>query len=52
MMTMEDVAARLAIPLQSAYSLARKGIIPATKVGRIWRIDAMNRPDFSGGSVS
>lgn len=37
-MTIEDVAAFLRIPVSSAYKLAQEGKIPALKVGRHWRI--------------
>jgi excisionase family DNA binding protein len=36
-MTIEDVAAYLRIPLSSAYKLAQDGKIPGQKVGRHWR---------------
>lgn len=36
-MTIEDVAAYLRIPLSSAYKLAQEGKIPGQKVGRHWR---------------
>lgn len=36
-MTIEDVAVYLRIPLSSAYKLAQEGKIPGQKVGRHWR---------------
>jgi excisionase family DNA binding protein len=39
MLDMETVANILGIPLQSAYSLARRGVIPAVRVGRLWRVE-------------
>jgi excisionase family DNA binding protein len=36
-MTIEDVANYLRIPLSSAYKLAQEGKIPGQKVGRHWR---------------
>jgi len=36
-MTIEDVADYLRIPLSSAYKLAQEGKIPGQKVGRHWR---------------
>jgi excisionase family DNA binding protein len=36
-MTIEDVADYLRIPLSSAYKLAQDGKIPGQKVGRHWR---------------
>jgi excisionase family DNA binding protein len=36
-MTIDDVAAYLRIPVSSAYKLAQDGKIPGQKVGRHWR---------------
>lgn len=36
-MTIEEVAEYLRIPLSSLYKLAQQGKIPASKVGRHWR---------------
>ena len=36
-MTIEDVAEYLRIPISSAYKLAQDGKIPGQKVGRHWR---------------
>jgi len=36
-MTIEDVADYLRIPISSVYKLAQEGKIPAQKVGRHWR---------------
>lgn len=36
-MTIEEVAGYLRIPLSSAYKLAQEGKIPGQKVGRHWR---------------
>jgi len=36
-MTIEDVADFLRIPVSSVYKLAQSGKIPATKLGRHWR---------------
>ena len=36
-MTIEDVAEYLRIPVSSAYKLAQDGKIPGHKVGRHWR---------------
>lgn len=36
-MTIEEVASYLRIPLSSAYKLAQEGKIPGQKVGRHWR---------------
>lgn len=36
-MTIEDVAEFLRLPLSSAYKLAHAGKIPGQKVGRHWR---------------
>ena len=36
-MTIEEVATYLRIPLSSAYKLAQEGKIPGQKVGRHWR---------------
>ena len=36
-MTIEDVAEYLRIPVSSVYKLAQSGKIPATKIGRHWR---------------
>ncbi len=36
-MTIEDVAAFLRIPLSSVYRLAHAGKIPGQKIGRHWR---------------
>lgn len=36
-MTIEDVAEYLRIPVSSAYKLAQGGKIPGQKVGRHWR---------------
>ena len=36
-MTIEDVALYLRIPVSSAYKLAQEGKIPGQKVGRHWR---------------
>lgn len=36
-MTIEDVAEFLRIPVSSVYKLAQTGKIPAQKVGRHWR---------------
>ncbi len=36
-MTIEDVAAFLRIPVSSVYKLAHQGKIPGQKVGKHWR---------------
>ncbi|MDD5368165.1 MAG: helix-turn-helix domain-containing protein [Anaerolineaceae bacterium] len=36
-LTIEEVAAYLRIPVSSVYKLAQEGKIPAQKVGRHWR---------------
>ncbi len=36
-MTIEELASYLRIPLSSAYKLAQEGKIPGLKVGRHWR---------------
>jgi len=36
-MTIEEVARYLRIPVSTVYRLAQKGRIPANKVGRQWR---------------
>ncbi len=36
-MTIEEVAAYLRIPVSSVYKLAQEGKIPAQKIGRHWR---------------
>jgi excisionase family DNA binding protein len=36
-MTIEDVASYLRIPVSSAYKLAQQGKLPGQKVGRHWR---------------
>lgn len=36
-MTIEEVAEYLRIPVSSVYKLAQEGKIPAQKVGRHWR---------------
>lgn len=36
-MTIEEVASYLRIPLSSAYKLAQEGKLPGQKVGRHWR---------------
>ena len=36
-MTIEDVALYLRIPISSAYKLAQDGKIPAQKIGKHWR---------------
>jgi excisionase family DNA binding protein len=36
-MTIEEVADYLRVPVSSLYKLAQKGKIPASKVGRHWR---------------
>ncbi len=36
-MTIEEVAQYLRVPLSSLYKLAQQGKIPASKVGRHWR---------------
>ena len=36
-MTIEEVAEYLRVPLSSLYKLAQQGKIPASKVGRHWR---------------
>jgi excisionase family DNA binding protein len=36
-MTIEEVAEYLRVPLSSLYKLAQHGKIPASKVGRHWR---------------
>ncbi len=36
-MTIEDVAIYLRIPVSSVYKLAQEGKIPAQKVGKHWR---------------
>ena len=40
LMEMKDVAARLGVPVASAYSMARRRILPAVKLGRLWKVDA------------
>lgn len=50
-MTIDDVAAFLRIPVSSVYKLVKEGKIPAQKVGRHWRF---HRPTLTswiaGGS--
>jgi len=36
---MNVVATRLGIPVNSVYSMVRRGILPAVKLGRLWRMD-------------
>jgi excisionase family DNA binding protein len=36
-MTIEEVASYLRIPVSTVYRLAQQGRIPASKVGRQWR---------------
>lgn len=36
---MTTVAHRLGLPLNSVYSMARRGLLPATKLGRKWKMD-------------
>ncbi len=36
-MTIEEVADYLRVPVSSVYKLAQRGKIPASKVGRHWR---------------
>ncbi|HMN15963.1 MAG TPA: helix-turn-helix domain-containing protein [Bellilinea sp.] len=36
-MTIEEVAEYLRVPVSSLYKLAQQGKIPASKVGRHWR---------------
>jgi dUTP pyrophosphatase len=38
-LTLQEVAGRLAVSLQTAYKLVRSGALRATKVGHEWRID-------------
>jgi len=44
-MTVEDVAEYLRIPLSSVYRLAQRGKMPCKKAGRRWRFhwEAINR---------
>jgi len=39
MIGLNDVAVRLGVHYMTAYWWARLGVIPASKVGRMWRID-------------
>lgn len=48
-MTIQETADFLRIPLSSLYKLAREGKIPCTKIGRHWRF---HRPTISRWMVS
>lgn len=36
-LTAREVAAMLRLPLSTVYELARRGVIPAHRIGRAWR---------------
>ena len=48
-MTIEDVANFLRIPVSSVYKLAQSGKIPGTKVGRHWRFHRPTLINFIAG---
>ncbi len=48
-MTIEDVAEFLRLPLSSAYKLAHAGKIPGQKVGRHWRFHRQTLVDWVAG---
>ena len=52
-MTIEEVARYLRIPVSTVYRLAQQGRIPASKVGRQWRFSrkALERWIESGSQV-
>ena len=45
-MTIEDVAEYLHIPISSVYKLAQSGKIPGTKIGRHWRFHRATLGNF------
>jgi len=52
-MTIEDVADFLRIPVSSVYKLAQSGKIPVTKIGRHWRFHRPTLVNFiAGQSIS
>jgi excisionase family DNA binding protein len=52
-MTIEEAAAYLRIPVSSMYRLAQTGKIPAVKVGRHWRFHRQTLASwFTGQAVS
>lgn len=39
-LTLEEVALKLKVTKMTVYRMAKKGLIPAFKFGRAWRIDS------------
>lgn len=50
---MSAAANRLGITLSTAYYMARRGVIPAVKMGRLWRVDPVRLERWieEGGSA-
>lgn len=51
-MTIEDVAEFLRIPISSVYKLAQEGRIPSQKVGRHWRFHRPTLTKWIAGQAS
>jgi excisionase family DNA binding protein len=49
-MTVEDIAGYLRIPISSVYKLARAGRIPGQKVGRHWRFHRVTIENWLAGT--
>ncbi len=50
-LTIEEVAAYLRIPVSSVYKLAQEGKIPAQKVGRHWRFHRLTLEKWVSGEI-
>ena len=51
LMTMQDAAEVLGVSVEQAYSLARSGVLPVVRLGRLLRVDQEALDEFiaSGG---
>lgn len=51
--TAKEIAEALGLPLSRVYELARRGDLPAVRLGRAFRFDPVQIADFihSGGSL-